>query len=435
MPATDPLSQAPQTVAVKATFPGSAGHELAARLDLPIGPARAYALFAHCFTCTKDVIAARTIAARLAKMGIAVLRFDFTGLGASEGEFANTDFTSNVEDLIRASDWLRSNYVAPSILIGHSLGGAAVLAAAESIPESRAIVTIGAPADTAHVLHNLGCALDTIRAVGEAEVRIAGRPFKIRRSFVEDVESHRMEGKIARLGKALLVMHAPRDEIVGVDNATRIFVAAKHPKSFVSLDDADHLVSRPADAEYAAGVISAWVSRYIDQADLPADGPAAPLVRDSAPAPDAVVVAETGAGRFQCTVVAGRHRLVADEPAAVGGLDSGPGPYDFLSIALGACTAMTLRLYAEHKKLDLPPVSIEVRHGKVAADHCTDCGEVVAGRTGKIDRFERIISVAGPIPSALADRLVEIAGKCPVHRTLEASSVVVTKLQTDAAQQ
>lgn len=415
--------------ALKATFTGSLGAELAARLELPAGPVRAYALFAHCFTCTKDVIAARTIASRLATAGIAVLRFDFTGLGASDGDFANTNFSSNVDDLVHAADHLRAAWQAPAILIGHSLGGAAVLAAADRIPEAKAIVTIGAPADPAHVLHNLGCSLDTIRAEGEAEVKIAGRPFRIRRSFIEDAESQRLEGKIAALGRALLVMHAPLDTVVGVDNATRIFTAAKHPKSFVTLDDADHLISRPDDARYAADVISAWVARYLPP--VPATAEATPGEATG----DHVMVRETRLGKFQCEVAAGRHRLLADEPVAVGGLDSGPGPYDYLSIALGACTAMTLRIYAEHKKLDLPRVSVEVRHGKVAADHCTDCGHAAEGRTGKIDRFERIISLDGAVPTEVRDKLVEIAGKCPVHRTLEATSAVVTRLAPDSTRE
>jgi uncharacterized OsmC-like protein/fermentation-respiration switch protein FrsA (DUF1100 family) len=404
---------------VRATFPGSSGGELAARLELPGGAVRAFALFAHCFTCTKDVLAARRIASGLAGAGVAVLRFDFTGLGSSQGDFANTDFSSNVEDLVRAADYLRSHYEAPVILIGHSLGGAAVLAAAERIPEAKAVVTIGAPADVGHVLRQLGGSLDRIRSEGEAEVRLAGRPFLIRRSFVEDAEMQRLEDKIRTLGKALLVLHAPRDEVVGIDNASRIFLAARHPKSFISLDDADHLLSRPQDASYAAGVIAAWAARYIPEA--PADNTEA----------EHVVVRETGEGKFQNLVVAGRHRLIADEPAAVGGLDTGPSPYDYLSIALGACTAMTRRIYAEHKKLALGRIAVEVRHGKVATDHCADCSEVAEGRDGKIDRFERIVRIKGGIDAGLAGKIVEIAEKCPVHRTLESSSAVVTRVAAE----
>ena len=404
---------------IRATFSGSNGDELAARLELPDSPVRAFALFAHCFSCTKDIFAARRIASGLASAGVAALRFDFTGLGSSEGDFANTDFSSNVEDLVRAADYLRSNYEAPVILVGHSLGGAAVLAAAERIPEAKAVVTIGAPADVAHVLRQLGGSLDRIRSDGEAEVTLAGRPFRIRRSFVEDAEMQRLEEKIRTLGRALLVLHAPRDEVVGIENASHIFLAARHPKSFVSLDDADHLLSRPKDASYAAGVIAAWAARYIPEA-----------CAEIAEA-EHIVVRETGEGKFQNLVVADRHRLIADEPASAGGLDTGPSPYDYLSIALGACTAMTLRVYAEHKKLALGRVAVEVRHGKVAADHCADCNKVAEGQGGKIDRFERIIRVEGEIDAGLAAKIVEIAGKCPVHRTLESSPTVITRVAVE----
>ena len=406
----------PTATAIRATFTGRDGLQLAARIDLPVGPIRAFALFAHCFTCTKDILAAKRIAAALANAGVGVMRFDFTGLGSSEGEFANTDFTSNVEDLVAAADYLRETYAAPTILIGHSLGGAAVLVAAESIPEAKAVVTIGAPADVAHVLHQLGSSLDEIRGKGEAMVTLAGRQFSIRRAFVEDAEGHRLLYRVGHLDKALLVMHAPRDAVVGIDNASKIFVAAKHPKSFVSLDDADHLLSSAAAATYAAEVIVAWASKYIAAA-APDSGNA-----------DHVIVRETGQGKFQNLALSGRHRLLADEPVAAGGLDSGPTPYDYLSIALGACTAMTLRLYAEHKQMQLGQIAVTVRHGKVAAGHCSDCSEVAEGRTGKIDRFEREIAIDGAIDAALRAKLLEIADKCPVHRTLESSSAIVTTI-------
>lgn len=248
---------------IRASFRGSAGFELSARLDLPQGTARAFALFAHCFTCTKDVLAARRIAAVLSGAGVGILRFDFTGLGSSEGEFANTNFSSNIEDLVSAAGYLRDHYAAPALLIGHSLGGAAVLAAAHAVPEARAVVTIGAPADAGHVLRQLGTSLEEIRDRGEAVVTLAGRKFRIRRSFVQDAEEHRLADRIGSLGKALLVMHAPRDTVVGIDNASRIFLAAKHPKSFVSLDDADHLLSEAGAAAYAARVIDAWASKYL----------------------------------------------------------------------------------------------------------------------------------------------------------------------------
>ncbi|MEQ8824008.1 MAG: bifunctional alpha/beta hydrolase/OsmC family protein [Filomicrobium sp.] len=402
---------------LRVNFPGANGHELAARLDLPAGPARAFALFAHCFTCSKDLAAARRIAQGLAREGFGVLRFDFTGLGHSEGEFENTNFSSNVADLFAAVDFMRTTYEAPAILVGHSLGGAAVLAAAGDIPEVRAVATVGAPSGVDHVLHQFGCALDEVRSAGEAEVQLAGRKFKIQRQFVEDAEQQNLAERIKSMKKALLVLHAPRDETVSVDNATDIFVAAKHPKSFVSLDDADHLLTRAEDAEYAASVIAAWATRY-----LPED--------ETAGSDDVqgVTVSETGLGKFHNSVRTGRHSLIADEPKSVGGLDLGPNPYDFLAIALGACTSMTLRMYADLKKLKLGAVSVTVTHGKVPAAHCEDCGSAAEGREGKIDRFERTISVEGEIGEAVRAKLVEIAGKCPVHRTLEASSAVVTKV-------
>lgn len=413
------MTTSPSTASIiRATFKGSGGAELSTRLDLPAAPVRAFALFAHCFTCTKDILAAKRIASGLASAGVGVLRFDFTGLGSSEGEFANTHFSSNVEDLVSAAAYLRDNFAAPAILIGHSLGGAAVLVAAADIPEAKAVVTIGAPVDVSHVLKQFGSSLEEIRERGEAQVTLAGRQFSIRRTFIEDAEGHRLADRISSLGKALLVMHAPRDAVVGIDNASKIFLAAKHPKSFVSLDDADHLLSDVDAAAYAARVIAAWVSKYVPEA------PSEP-VRESG----GVLVRETGQGRYQNSIVVGRHRLIADEPIEAGGHDSGPTPYDYLSVALGACTAMTLRVYAEHKKLVLGRVSVAVRHGKVAAQHCLDCGAAAESREGRIDRFERAISIEGDIDATLRDKLIEIADKCPVHRTLEAASAVVTTVE------
>lgn len=404
--------------AIRLTFPGSLGNALAARLDMPLTGVRAYALFAHCFTCGKDIVAARQIAANLASLGVAVLRFDFTGLGASGGEFQNTNFSSNVEDLVRAADHLRERYRAPQILIGHSLGGAAVLAAAHRIAEAKAVATIGAPSDVAHVLQHFAARLEDIERDGTTNVTLAGRTFPITREFVEDARGQTLRNRIANLQRALLVMHAPRDQIVGIEHATAIFTAAKHPKSFVSLDSADHLLSDGRDAAYAAHVIAAWASRYLpqDEADVGAE-------RD-----DAVVVAETGVGKFQNAIAAGRHLLLADEPVAVGGLDSGPNPYAYLAAALGACTSITLRIYAERRRIPLGRLTVGVRYGKVPAEHCDDCGAVAEGRSGQIDRFERTIAVEGGVDAATAEKLIEIAGKCPVHRTLQSGSAVVTKI-------
>lgn len=403
---------------IRLEFAGASGAELAARLDLPTGPVIAYALFAHCFTCSKDLSAARHMAEALTKRGIAVLRFDFTGLGGSGGDFASANFSSNLEDLRRAADYMRRHLEAPALLIGHSLGGAAVIAVAADLPEVKAVATIGAPADAEHVTHNFHARLDEISSQGSAEVQLAGRSFTIQKQFIDDLKEHDVSSRASALRKALLVLHAPLDETVGIDNATKIFVAAKHPKSFVSLDHADHLLSDPKDAAYAADVIAAWASRYIPQAGEEA--------ADGAPE-DGIEVRETGLGRYQAMVLAGPHRLIADEPADVGGLDSGPSPYEFLSTALGACTAMTLRMYAERKELPLERVSVAVRHGKVHAEDCADCGDELRGRGGKIDRFERAIRLEGDLDETTRARLIEIANKCPVHRTLEAGAAVVTR--------
>lgn len=308
-------------------FTGHSGATLGARLDLPNGPVRAYAIFAHCFTCSKDLAAARQISAELAREGIAVLRFDFTGLGSSEGEFASTNFSSNIADLRSAADYLRLHFEAPSLLIGHSLGGAAVFAVANEIPEVRAVATIGAPADVGHVLKNFGASLKEIEESGAAEVDLAGRKFLIKKQFVDDACAQRLHEAVATLRKPVLILHAPLDQTVGIENASDLFHVAKHPKSFVSLDKADHLLTDPADAAYAARVIAEWLSRY-----LVADSP-----QGTEPV-EQVQVTETGEGKFQNSVQAGRHRLFADEPQSVGGFDSGPSPYDYLSIGLAACT-------------------------------------------------------------------------------------------------
>ncbi len=398
-------------------FPNPRGERLAALLDLPDGTPRAYALFAHCFTCGKDVLAASRIAQGLTRLGIAVLRFDFTGLGASDGEFANTNFSSNIADLVAAADHLRQTHAAPQLLIGHSLGGAAVLAAAGDIPEVRAVATIGAPSDPSHVTHLLRDRLADIQAHGEVEVTLAGRPFRVQRQFLEDVAHQKLGERVAHLRKALLILHAPGDETVGIENASAIFGAAKHPKSFVSLDDADHLLRRPRDAAYAATVIAAWVERYLQTR--------AADVIDQSPV-DGVLVEETGGGRFQQRISAGKHRLPADEPVASGGLDSGLDPYSLLLSALGACTSMTLRLYAERKQLPLERVSVYLRHAKIHAADCAECET----KTGRLDRIDREIVLRGALDETQRKRLIEIADMCPVHRTLTSEVLIKTSERT-----
>ncbi|MEM6944803.1 MAG: alpha/beta fold hydrolase, partial [Pseudomonadota bacterium] len=325
----------------KFSFENAEGHALAARLDLPDGPVRAHALFAHCFTCGKDIAAARRIAQRLTERGIATLRFDFTGLGHSEGEFGNTGFSANVADLVAAARHMAGLDMGPEILIGHSLGGAAVLAAAPLIESVRAVATIGAPAEPAHVLHNFGADLERIRAEGAAEVSLGGRKFSVADSFVQDVEQARLDGTLGRLRAALMVLHAPLDAQVGIENAAEIFKGAKHPKSFVSLDDADHLLTRSADAEYAADVIATWAARFAGRFPerTAEDGPEDPSV------PEGITRStEASPDGFLQNLALGGHRMLADEPKRLGGTGQGPTPYQFLSAALAACTSMTIRM-------------------------------------------------------------------------------------------
>jgi putative redox protein len=396
-------------------FTGVGGHQLAATLDLPEREPLAYALFAHCFTCGKDVLAAKRIAVTLAAKGIAVLRFDFTGLGSSEGDFANSTFSSNVADLVRAADHLRETRKAPAILIGHSLGGAAILAAAGQIPDAKAVVTIAAPSDPAHVTGLFKDRIEDIRKQGKAEVSLAGRPFPITSEFLDDIAEHGLMEHVKNLHKALLVMHSPTDDTVGIDNATRIFVAAKHPKSFVSLAGADHLLTGRRDAAYVADIIAAWAEHYVNPV-------APPQNVDLGEAPRNVVVRETRASKFQQTVTIGPHRMLADEPVAAGGEDSGPGPYDFLLAGLGACTSMTMRLYAERKSLPLERVTVTLKHSKIYAEDCAECET----EAGMLDQIDRTIAMEGALDAEQRARLMEIADKCPVHRTLTSEIHIVT---------
>jgi uncharacterized OsmC-like protein/alpha-beta hydrolase superfamily lysophospholipase len=388
-------------------FRNAEGQTLAALLDRPEGDIRAVALFAHCFTCGKHNRAARHIADGLKQRGIAALRFDFTGLGASEGEFADTTFSSNIDDLVAAADHLRSTLAAPAILIGHSLGGAAVLAAAHRIPEARAVVTIAAPFDPAHVTGLFNERVAEIADKGEVEVTIAGRSFPIRRALLDDVAQQNLSTRITNLRKALLVFHSPTDDIVGIDNASHIFTTAKHPKSFISLAGADHLLSRTGDAVYVAHVVATWAERYLDMAEGTGVGADIPE--------GTVVVRETRNGLFQQEIAVGKHRFVADEPVAAGGRDTGPGPYDLLLAALGACTSMTIRLYADRKQIPLGRTLVRLRHQKIYAADCADCET----KEGKIDHIDREISFEGDLDAATRARLLDIADKCPVHRTLK----------------
>lgn len=395
-------------------FPNTAGQQLSGVLDLPHGDPRAYALFAHCFTCSKNLKAATNIARAMTAAGIAVLRFDFTGLGQSEGAFEDTSFSSNVADLLAAVSWLTAEHRAPEILFGHSLGGTAVLQAAPQVPSAVAVATIGSPADPEHVAHMLRGAEDTLRDEGVAEVQLGGRPFLIRQQFVDDLSRHDLPGSIASLRKALLVMHAPLDDIVEIDNASALFVAAKHPKSYVSLDNADHLLSRNEDSRYAGEVLAAWAARYLPASDA-ANGLSAE--------PGEVVSRTMGAG-FATEVRAGGHTLLVDEPTSVGGTDAGPTPYDLLAAALATCTSMTLRMYAAHKKLELESATVRVTHGRIHAEDCVDCEQ----RDGMIHEFRRELRLAGNLTNEQRGRMLEIADRCPVHKTLHNEISIQSRL-------
>ncbi len=388
-------------------FIGALGDKLAAKLERPAGPPLGWALFAHCFSCSKDIHAAQRIARRLTEHGFAVLRFDFTGLGHSDGDFANTNFSSNVDDLVKAADWLRDTHQAPGLLVGHSLGGAAVIAAAPRIAEVKAVATLGAPADADHVRHQFQANVPEIEAKGEAEVLLAGRPFRIKKQFLDDIEGQRLDAIIGSMKAAVLIAHAPTDATVGIENATRLFVAAKHPKSFIGLDGADHLLTRKEDAEHSADMIGAWAARYAHTAALP-EPPRAESDR-------CAVVAETGLGGFHSWVRAGQHAFIVDEPEAMGGLDGGPHPYNMLCASLAACTTMTLRMYAKHKGYAFGKISTRVVH-----ERDTD-GPAGATR----DIFHREVSVED-VDAAMHEKILEIANKCPVHRTLERSSEITT---------
>jgi putative redox protein len=385
----------------RVVFENQAGHTLSGILDLPAGRPVAYALFAHCFTCSKNLKAAGGIARALNDTGIAVLRFDFTGLGQSEGDFSDTNFSSNVDDLLAAVSYLDREHEPPAILVGHSLGGTAVLQAAPRVDSAVAVATIGSPSEPAHVAKMFSGSEDTLRERGEATINLGGRPFLMKQQFLDDLEAQHIGSTVSSLRKALLIMHAPLDDVVEIDNASALFMAAKHPKSFVS-------------SRYAGDVLAAWASRYLS----------APTAQDDLHATDGEVVARTRVNGFRTEVRLGHHRLLADEPRSVGGEDQGPTPYDLLSAALATCTSMTLRMYANHKKLDLESATVRVEHDRIHAEDCQDC----ESGSGKVDEFRRTISLEGDLTRAQRNRMLEIADRCPVHRTLHGEIKVRSKL-------
>jgi uncharacterized OsmC-like protein/alpha/beta superfamily hydrolase len=394
-------------------FQNEEGQVLSGRLEMPVDEKPvAYALFAHCFTCSKDYKSVTYISRTLAERGIAVLRFDFTGLGESEGDFSDTNFSSNVDDLVAAARFLEEDYEAPALLMGHSFGGAAVLQAAARIPSSKAVVTIAAPCSPQHLEHLVTSRREELEKFGEIEVSVAGRPFRIKKQFVEDLETLRMDETIQNLGRALLVFHSPVDRVVSIDSAAHIFKTAKHPKSFVTLDKADHLLLDPEDARYAGNVIAAWAGKYIG-------APEAPAIEEATD--DGRVVVRTGADHYHTHARVRGHSLVADEPVSVGGTDDGPSPYELLLASLGACTTITLRMYADRKEWPMEEVEVRLRHHKVHAKDCETC----ESEAGMVDVIDLEVDPVGPLDDERRQRLLEIADKCPVHKTLHKNEVKI----------
>lgn len=400
----------------KITFVNDNGYTLSARLEFPAdSKPYAFAIFAHVFTGNKGLSATRHISRALTQHGIGVLRFDFTGLGDSEGDFADTNFTSNVEDLLAASKYLEENYQAPKILVGHSLGGAAVIFAASQLENIQAVATVGAPSEPSHVTHLLEDKLEDIERTGVAKVSIGGRQFTIKRQFLEDLRSKNMFTVLKNLKKPILVLHSPQDTVVQIENAAQIYQAAFHPKSFVSLDGADHMLSQKTDAAYVGDLVASWLTRYV-----PAPKPE-PLKTD------AQVVARLDSEGFTTEIMAGPHFMLSDEPEEVGGDNFGPSPYQFLSSALAACTVMTLQMYARRKKWDLQNVEVHIDHGKKYSDDCNECVEF--SKPMRIDHFDRWIELEGDLNQEQKERLMEIANRCPVHRTLHKEVKINTYLK------
>ena len=405
---------------IEASFSNQQGESLTGLLEIPVDAVRSYALFAHCFTCSKDNLAAARIARALADLGIAVLRFDFTGLGNSKGDFSSTNFSSNLQDLMAAANYLEQQYAAPTLLIGHSLGGSAVLAVAQDLPAVKAVVTIGAPATAAHIKHLFADSYHALTHQPSVQVELGGRSFNIQRQFIDDLEKYNSVAHIQSLRKALLIFHSPLDKVVSIDEAARIFTAAKHPKSFVSLDHADHLLSNPEDSQYVAEVLSAWAGRYLKTERIEAKTEAA---ETSAVEPGSVMVRELDK-KFTREILTHQHRLISDEPIAMGGANLGFNPYELLLAALGSCTSMTLRMYANHKQIDLQEIRVVLHHNRIHAEDCANCDK----STPTTDKIIRKIQLIGNLDEQQRARLLEIANQCPVHKTLKSRIEVETTL-------
>ena len=398
----------------KISFASKDGLQLSGRLELPVDrKPHNFAIFAHCFTCNKNLSAVRNISRALAANGFGVLRFDFTGLGESHGDFEDTNFSGNVEDLISAADFLTQEYQAPALIIGHSLGGAAAIFAADRVNSVKAVVTIGAPSNPVHVKHLIQSNIDEINRQGKALVNIGGRDFTVKKQFLEDLETQSLPDIARNMRKALLVMHSPQDTTVGIRNAEAIYVAAHHPKSFISLNGADHLLSAKSDSEYAGSVIAGWARRYVNIPDT-----------EALKTNHHVVASLNKEDEFTTPMKVGNHYITADEPVTYGGNDFGPSPYELVSAGLSACTAMTIQMYVKRKGWDLQNVEVHTSYGKDHAVDCEHCDE----NSAKIDTFEREIKLEGNLDDKQKKRIMQIADKCPVHRTLHSTTQVITTL-------
>ncbi|MBR9846350.1 MAG: OsmC family protein [Algicola sp.] len=392
------------------------GIKLQAYLELPANQKpNYYAVFAHCFTCSSTLSAVKNISRSLTNHGFGVLRFDFTGLGRSEGEFSDSYFSANVDDLIAVNDYLKANYKAPSLLVGHSLGGAAVLVAASKLDNIEAVSTIGAPATINHVKHLFSHDIDNIQEQGLMKVNIGGRPFHIDEDFVSDFDKTDLPSIVKNLRKPLLIMHSPIDTIVGIKNAEQLYLHAHHPKSFISLDDADHLLSNSEDSSYVGNVIGAWVERYFESKEntmLNTEGE------------QLVAHLNLKEDNFTTKIQTAKHNFIADEPTTIGGDDFGPSPYDFLSAGLAACTVMTLKLYAERKQWDLQEVYAYITYSK---KHSEDL-MLDLEKPSRIDHLLKKLVFVGDLDSSQKQKLKEIASKCPVHKTLITDTIIETEI-------
>lgn len=400
---------------IKKEYTNSDGNKIAAIVDLPSNQkAHNFAVFAHCFTCSKNLSAVKNISRSLTSNGFGVLRFDFTGLGQSEGDFADTNFSGNVDDLINVSNQFAEEFGEISLMIGHSLGGAAVIFGASNIDSVKAVATIGAPSDPEHVKKLLSSSIEDIEEKGEAVVKLEGREFKIKKQFLDDLENKNIEKAVEGWGKSLLIMHSPTDSTVGIINAKEIYKAAKHPKSFISLYGADHLLSNKDDSLYAGNAIANWAKRYID------------FPTSDKKKTNMQIVASLGEDKYTTQIYAGKHNLIADEPEKVGGNDYGPNPYDLLAASLGACKSMTIKMYAERKKWKVTNVDVHVSHTK---DYAEDCNKCENSKDAKIDKFMVEIELEGDLNDTQKEKLLQISEKCPVHKTLQSDNFIETSLR------